>query len=205
MPTPAEQKALAFVALVILLGGTVRAVRGSSPSSPGASPAEQQALARQAFAASSAAALDRSRHGSNGRNKVVMAPKRRHTGSKFDSTGVLYQGPDVLGANGFPPPGPRIDVDMRGPTPAMRRSEAPPRGDRAQSAVGDLVDLDVAGAGEIARLPRLGPALATRIVANRDSQGPFGVLSALGRVKGIGPATLERLASLVTFSGQARR
>ena len=28
MPTPAEQKALAFVALVVLLGGVVRVVRG---------------------------------------------------------------------------------------------------------------------------------------------------------------------------------
>ena len=80
-------------------------------------------------------------------------------------------------------------------------------GDREEPASGPaaLVDLDVADAGQIARLPRVGPALARRIVANRDSLGAFGVLSALGRVKGIGPATLQRLAPLVTFSGQARR
>jgi competence protein ComEA len=68
-----------------------------------------------------------------------------------------------------------------------------------------LIDLDVAGAAEIERLPRVGPALARRIVASRDSLGPFGSLAALTRVKGIGPATAERLAPLVTFSGQARR
>ena len=76
---------------------------------------------------------------------------------------------------------------------------------RCASAYQDLVDLDLADAGKIERLPRVGPALARRIVANRDSLGAFGVLSALGRVKGMGPATLARLAPLVTFSGQARR
>jgi competence protein ComEA len=68
-----------------------------------------------------------------------------------------------------------------------------------------VVDLDVADTVQIGRLPRVGPALARRIVANRDSLGPFGTLAALRRVKGVGPATLERLAGLVTFSGQARR
>jgi competence protein ComEA len=58
---------------------------------------------------------------------------------------------------------------------------------------------------EIERLPRIGPALAHRIVANRDSAGPFGGLEGLRRVRGVGAATLKLLGPLVTFSGQARR
>jgi competence protein ComEA len=66
------------------------------------------------------------------------------------------------------------------------------------------IDVDVAAAEELERLPRVGPALAQRIVANRDSLGPFGSLEALQRVRGIGPATAARLAPHVTFSSGPR-
>lgn len=62
------------------------------------------------------------------------------------------------------------------------------------------VDLDTASAAAIERLPGIGPALARRIVSDRDANGPFGCLAALDRVKGIGPALLARLDSLATFS-----
>jgi competence protein ComEA len=52
-------------------------------------------------------------------------------------------------------------------------------------------------------LPRIGPSLAKRIVANRDSLGAFGSLDGLTRVKGIGVATRKLLQPLVTFSGRA--
>ena len=66
-----------------------------------------------------------------------------------------------------------------------------------------VVDVDVATAADLDALPRVGAAMAARIVANRDSFGPFGSLAALRRVKGMGPATLERLSPRVTFSGRA--
>jgi competence protein ComEA len=62
------------------------------------------------------------------------------------------------------------------------------------------VDLDVATAVEIERLPRIGPSLATHIVADRDSLGPFGSLEGFGRVKGVGPGLIKAVAPLVTFS-----
>jgi DNA uptake protein ComE-like DNA-binding protein len=54
------------------------------------------------------------------------------------------------------------------------------------------------------RLPRISSALATRIVADREAKGAFGCLAALRAVKGMGPAHLARLESLVTFSGVRR-
>jgi competence protein ComEA len=66
------------------------------------------------------------------------------------------------------------------------------------------VDLDTAPAGEIENLPGIGPALAKRIVADRDANGPFGCLAGLDRVKGIGPALLARIDSLATFSSIGR-
>jgi len=62
------------------------------------------------------------------------------------------------------------------------------------------VDLDVANEKEIESLRNVGPALAKRIVADRDSFGPFGSMEGLRRVKGIGPSMVAKLDSTVTFS-----
>ena len=66
---------------------------------------------------------------------------------------------------------------------------------------GDLVDVDRANVTEITRLPRVGPALALRIVAWRTEHGAFGSLERLDSVPGIGPRLLETLRPFVTFSG----
>ncbi|MFA6167153.1 MAG: helix-hairpin-helix domain-containing protein [Gemmatimonadaceae bacterium] len=67
-----------------------------------------------------------------------------------------------------------------------------------------LTDLDYAPVAAIESLPRIGPALAARIVANRDSFGAFGSLEGLQRVKGVGAAMAKALRDRVTFSGVAR-
>jgi competence ComEA-like helix-hairpin-helix protein len=48
----------------------------------------------------------------------------------------------------------------------------------------------------VADLPTIGPRLAERIVDDRDENGPFSSLADLARVRGIGPATIERISSL---------
>jgi competence protein ComEA len=68
-------------------------------------------------------------------------------------------------------------------------------------APGERVDLDRADAREIERLPRVGPALAGRIVAEREANGPYGSLDGLSRVPGIGAGTLALLGPSVRFSG----
>jgi competence ComEA-like helix-hairpin-helix protein len=50
----------------------------------------------------------------------------------------------------------------------------------------------------------LGLALAKRIVADRESGGPFGSLAGLDRVSGVGPGLLRELEPHVAFSGTAR-
>ncbi len=67
---------------------------------------------------------------------------------------------------------------------------------------GEKIDVDRASAEELTRLPRIGPAMAARIVSDREARGPFGSLEALGRVSGMGPATLEELEPHVSFSGR---
>lgn len=66
------------------------------------------------------------------------------------------------------------------------------------------VDLDRAAVEEIESLPGIGPALAKRIAANRDSIGAFGAIEALCDVRGVGPTLAEKLRPLVTFTGPRR-
>src|SRR5258708_36346981 len=74
MPTPSEQKALTFVAIVILLGGAVRVLRAGSSTAP--TEVEQQALARQAAAADSAWARSK---GSKASKRVKATRSARDT------------------------------------------------------------------------------------------------------------------------------
>ncbi len=96
-----------------------------------------------------------------------------------------------------PPARPRRKPVTVKPKVTVRAPLAPPAPFRR-------VDVDRATTAELQRLPGIGPALAARIVAFRDSNGPFGSLARLQRVKGIGPAIARRLDSLVTFSGIPR-
>lgn len=67
---------------------------------------------------------------------------------------------------------------------------------------GETVDLDRAGAGEIARLPGVGPSLAKRIVADRVRNGPFGGVDCLdARVSGVGEGFVRRVGDKLRFSG----
>ncbi|HUR91821.1 MAG TPA: ComEA family DNA-binding protein [Gemmatimonadaceae bacterium] len=75
---------------------------------------------------------------------------------------------------------------------------------RPVKASGAAVDIDTASAALIETLNGVGPALAARIVAHRDTFGAFGSLDGLRRVRGIGPALSARLAPQVTFSRLAR-
>ena len=67
----------------------------------------------------------------------------------------------------------------------------------------ERIDADRASAAELARLPRVGLALAKRIVADREAHGPFGGPAGLDRVAGVGPGLLAALGPHLAFSGHS--
>ena len=80
----------------------------------------------------------------------------------------------------------------------------PKKTEAARAEVPDSQPLEIndATAVRIEALPGIGPALAKRIVAHRDSVGSFADLAALCEVRGVGPALAKRLRPLVTFGGR---
>lgn len=60
------------------------------------------------------------------------------------------------------------------------------------------VNINTATAEELQTLPRIGPAMAQRIIAWRETHGGFRSVDELDAVPGIGPSMLENLRPLVT-------
>ena len=218
MPTQSEQKALAFVAIVVLLAGVVRVVKAGG-AAPEPTQGEQQGLARQAFAANSAAVAQQAAKAAGKASSRSGGKTTRSTGPRFVAPKGRDTVPRVVGGvagvpwndrRGFPPPAPRMDVGSS-PLDTVSTAQASRRGGKGHkkgappgATPAGPIDLDTATEDAIETLPRVGPALAHRIVANRDSLGPFRSLDGLRRVKGIGPATITLLGPLVTFSRQTR-
>ncbi|MCB9591541.1 MAG: helix-hairpin-helix domain-containing protein [Sandaracinaceae bacterium] len=87
------------------------------------------------------------------------------------------------------------------PPPVPEPPVAVPRTpERRRLLAEEPIDVNAAGAEDLQLLPRIGPRLAERIIAERDRGGRFDSVDALTRVRGIGPRTVERLRPLVTVS-----
>lgn len=183
MPTPAEKRALLFFSAVLTLGVGVRATSALRAAPPPPSAAAREDLHRQIVAVDSADSVER-RSG------------KRHRSRRPRPVGVSSFGSDD------------IPLTDSAPTTKRRRvAKLPAVGQPRDlgASPGGPVDLDRAQEWEILALPRIGPALAHRILANRDSLGPFGSLDELRRVKGVGTALADAIAPYVTFSLQPRQ
>ncbi len=176
MPTTAERQALAFLAAVALVGGGVRLV------------------GVQRF------------------ERDVSAATMREDGSPATdpSQSQLLAQIDAVDSAQQARPGRRNrrkaatgGAEARGRS--SPRGSVPTLGDRAATPSPDYpLNVNDATAEELERLPRVGPALARRILAQRDSVGSFSSIDDLRHVRGIGTVTAALLAPLVTFDGRYR-
>ncbi|MGH9379813.1 MAG: ComEA family DNA-binding protein [Thermoanaerobaculia bacterium] len=64
------------------------------------------------------------------------------------------------------------------------------------------VNINTAGPEQLELLPRVGPALSSRIVEYREKNGGFRAPEDLMLVRGIGEASFERLKPYVAVSGE---
>jgi len=61
------------------------------------------------------------------------------------------------------------------------------------------VNPNTADAAGLSALPGIGPSLAARILADRRARGPYRRPEDLLRVRGIGPATVDRFRERLDF------
>jgi competence protein ComEA len=65
-----------------------------------------------------------------------------------------------------------------------------------------VVNVNTATAEQLQMLPKIGPSLAERIIAFRETNGPFERVSELVAVRGIGEKSLEALRPFVVTEGK---
>ena len=86
--------------------------------------------------------------------------------------------------------------------PCQGETDAPPPVSGATQGSGGqastAVNINLAMAAELETLPRIGPAMAQRIIEYREANGPFASIEDIQNVPGIGPATYAGLKDLIT-------
>jgi len=88
-------------------------------------------------------------------------------------------------------PAPRSDSTVAEIAEAEVEAAAAPR--RSGKPPPSPTNINTASEAELQRLPRIGPALAGRIVEYRRTHGPFRSVEQLTEVRGIGDKTLEKM------------
>jgi competence ComEA-like helix-hairpin-helix protein len=71
--------------------------------------------------------------------------------------------------------------------------------------VGIELDLNTASPRELSLVPGIGPVLAKRIIENRQRLGEFPTVESLQRVNGIGPKTVELVATICVVQEEQPR
>jgi competence protein ComEA len=122
---------------------------------------------------------------------VYTLPAGARVADALDAAGGVRPGTDTGGLNRA-----RVLLDgehvLVGETPPPGQPP-PPAAPAAPAAAGGVVSLNAATAAQLQELPGIGPVLADRILAWRDTHGGFTSVDQLGEVAGIGDRRLAEL------------
>ena len=95
-------------------------------------------------------------------------------------------------------PAPTVTVGPGTPSPTAPPTDTPAPTTSGAASAGGKININTAAAAELETLPRIGPAIAQRIIDYRTANGPFASIEDIMKVKGIGPATFEKIKDLIT-------
>lgn len=93
---------------------------------------------------------------------------------------------------------------LGGAAQAAANEGRPRAATKPQRNPGEKVNVNTAGVDELSTIPGIGPALAGRIVAHRQQNGPFKKLDELLAVKGIGAKLLAKIEAQLSLETPAK-
>ena len=173
--------------------GTVRVHVAGAVNNPGVYTLPAQGRAVDAIAAASGAAADADLDrvnlaGALSDGVQIYVPHRGETAApaQIQPNGGTANAGQGNAANG---------ASQGGAQPQSARTLTPAGSAQKGSTP---VNINTATAEELQTLPRIGPAMAQRIIAWREAHGGFHSVDELDAVPGIGPSMLENLRPLVT-------
>ena len=177
---------------------TVRVHVAGAVNNPGVYTLPAQGRAVDAIAAASGAAADADLDrvnlaGALSDGVQIYVPHRGETAApaQIQPNGGTANAGQGNGANGAAQNG----ASQGGTQPQPARTLTPAGSAQKGSTP---VNINTATAEELQTLPRIGPAMAQRIIAWREAHGGFRSVDELDAVPGIGPSMLENLRPLVT-------
>lgn len=179
--------------------GTVRVHVAGAVNNPGVYTLPAQGRAVDAIAAASGAAADADLDrvnlaGALSDGVQIYVPHRGETAApaQIQPNGGTANAGQGNAANGAAQNG----ASQGGAQPQPARTLTPAGSAQKGSTP---VNINTATAEELQTLPRIGPAMAQRIIAWREAHGGFRSVDELDAVPGIGPSMLENLRPLVTI------
>jgi competence protein ComEA len=129
---------------------------------------------------------------------VYEFPEGSRVRDAIDAAGGLLTDADVSAMNLAAPlqDGQQLEIPLTGGAVGTPPPEAPAT--QAPNA-GDLVNINTATLDQLDALPGIGPTTAQKIIDYRNLHGPFQKIEDIMNVSGIGPATFDKLKSLISI------
>ena len=169
--TSEESRAVSFVGVLLCLAFAARMMNRPKPISISAGPVDLAALRAESEA------MMQQPH-------ATSSKRPRRTARTTTTAPPAQAAPQKWAVPEWRHPRPLQEVTISAP-------------DQTVTASSGKIDINSASEAELTGLPGVGPAMAKRIVARRDSLGRFSTVEDLDAVRGIGPSLLARLRSLV--------
>ena len=128
---------------------------------------------------------------------VVILPAGSRVGDAIDAAGGLAADAGGVQLNLARALNDGEQIRVRRGADSTRATSGLVDGLGSEGQSGELIDINAATSEQLQQLPGIGPVLADRIIAWRNTNGRFPQVDVLGEVSGIGPVLLENLRSLV--------